>query len=86
MFPFLEVPQPIYNDSLDGFRAKVYCNEKIYDMKGKKDTGHLVSIEIHIQVSLCSLLSMMGQNKKGHFFSNEKYNKICEVFLPREAH
>lgn len=46
MFPFSEVPQIIYmiNDSLDGFRAKVYCNEKIYDMKSKKERHRTFSI------------------------------------------
>lgn len=75
------------NDSLDGFRAKVYCNEKIYDMKSKKERHRTFSICRNPYTGFLMLSSSYdGQNKHGHLISNEKYNKICKVFVPREAH
>lgn len=47
MFPFSEVPQTIYmiNDSLDGFRAKVFIMKKyVYDMKSMEERHRAFSI------------------------------------------
>lgn len=49
-----------------------------------KDMGHAVSVEFHVQVSLCSVLPMMEQIKYDPFLKMKNIVKSVQHFFPRK--